>query len=115
MGLTQFSTPNLPGNDGFYHIKMAYLMRTEGLKPNFPWLPLTILNAREFYNHHFLFHVLLIPLPLAIYCLEQNWRLLCFLVVAFWLVWRLLDRQKVPYAAVWAWVWWPSLRHLSSG
>jgi hypothetical protein len=61
MGLTQFSTLDMPGNDSFYHIKMAYLMRTESLKPDFIWLPLTILNPREFYDHHFLFHILLIP------------------------------------------------------
>ena len=48
--------PDLPDNDGFYHIKMAYLMRTEGLKPTFPWLPLTILNPAEFADHHFLYH-----------------------------------------------------------
>ncbi|MBW6466106.1 MAG: hypothetical protein K0B06_06350 [Brevefilum sp.] len=102
MGLTQFSTPNLPGNDGFYHIKMAYLMRTEGLKPNFPWLPLTILNAREFYNHHFLFHVLLIPFTFGDLLIGAKLSAVVFSVVAFWLVWRLIDRQKVPYAAVWA-------------
>ncbi|MEW5940353.1 MAG: hypothetical protein AB1750_11860, partial [Chloroflexota bacterium] len=52
MAWLEFSTPDLPDNDGFYHIKMAYLMRTEGLKPDFPYLPLTILNEREFYDHH---------------------------------------------------------------
>ena len=61
MVAVQFATPDMPDNDGYYHIKMAYLMRTEGLKPNFIWLPLTILSPREFYDHHFLFHVALIP------------------------------------------------------
>jgi len=61
LSLVQFSTPDLPDNDGYYHIKLAYLMRTEGLTPNFDWLPLSILNAREYYDHHFLFHVALIP------------------------------------------------------
>ncbi|MCK5428507.1 MAG: hypothetical protein KAI94_03500, partial [Anaerolineales bacterium] len=61
LALVQFSTPDLAGNDGYYHIKFAYLMRTEGLQPDFPWLPLTILNAREFSDHHFLYHIALIP------------------------------------------------------
>ena len=61
MYLIQFSTKNLVGTDGYYHIKFSSLMRTEGLKPGFPWLPLTILNPGEFADHHFLFHVLLIP------------------------------------------------------
>ncbi|MBE0671720.1 MAG: hypothetical protein IH588_14120, partial [Anaerolineales bacterium] len=61
MAVVQFATPDLPDNDGFYHIKLAWLMRTESLKPDFPWLPLSILNEAEFYDHHFLFHVALIP------------------------------------------------------
>jgi hypothetical protein len=39
MALVQFSTPDMPDNDGFYHIRLAQIMRTQGLKPNFPWLP----------------------------------------------------------------------------
>ena len=35
LGFVQFSTPDMPDNDGYYHIKLAYLMRTEGLKPEF--------------------------------------------------------------------------------
>jgi hypothetical protein len=102
LGVVQFSTPNLPGNDGFYHIKMAYLMRTEGLKPNFPWLPLTILNAREFFNHHFLFHVLLIPFTFGDLLFGAKLAAVVFSGAAFWLVWRLLDKHQVPYAVIWA-------------
>ena len=29
MALIQFATPDMPDNDGFYHIKLAWLMRTE--------------------------------------------------------------------------------------
>ena len=49
MALIQFATPDMPDNDGFYHIKLAWLMRTEGLKPDFPYLPLSILNEHPFY------------------------------------------------------------------
>jgi hypothetical protein len=94
MGLVQFSTPDMPDNDGFYHIKMAYLMRTEGLKPDFIWLPLTILNPREFYNHHFLFHVLLIPFTFGNLVLGAKWAAVIFSSLAFLVVWRLLDRSK---------------------
>jgi len=102
LGIVQFSTPNVPGNDGFYHIKMAYLMRTEGIKPDFPWLPLTILNAREFYNHHFLFHVLMIPFTFGDLILGAKLAVVIFSAVAFWMVWYLLDQQRVPYSAAWA-------------
>lgn len=42
--IVQYATPSLAGNDGYYHMKMGYLIRTQGLKPDFPYLPYTILN-----------------------------------------------------------------------
>jgi hypothetical protein len=102
MALVQFSTPDLPDNDGFYHIKMAWLMRTEGLKPDFPWLPLSVLNEREFYDHHFLFHVALIPFTLGDLRLGAKWAAVAFASLAFLAAWLLLKRQQVPLAWLWA-------------
>ncbi len=98
----QFSTPDMPDNDGYYHIRFAQLMRTQGLKPDFPWLPLTILNPREFYDHHFLFHVALIPFTLGDLRLGAKWASVTFASLAFLSIWWLLRRQRVPFAAVWA-------------
>jgi hypothetical protein len=51
--------------DGYYHIKWARMlwdnMRAGHFPPAFPWLPLTTLNAREYVDHHLLFHIILIP------------------------------------------------------
>lgn len=98
----QFSTPDMPDNDGFYHIRMAALMRQEGLKPAFPWLPLSVLNAREFYDHHFLFHVGLIPFTLGDLRLGAKWGAVIFASLAFLAVWWLLHTQGVAYAPLWA-------------
>jgi len=57
--VVQFATPSLADNDGFYHMRMAWLMRREGLKPDFVWLPLTILSPQAYYNHHFLHQIYL--------------------------------------------------------
>lgn len=51
--------------DGYYHIKWSSLL-WENLKhfkwlPTFEWLPLTVLNAHDYADHHFLFHLLQIP------------------------------------------------------
>jgi hypothetical protein len=100
--LVQFSTPNLPGNDGYYHIRFAALMRTEGLKPDFPWLPLTILNAREFYDHHFLYHVALIPFTFGDLIQGAKWASIFFSSLTFLSIWWLLKNQHVPYSAIWA-------------
>lgn len=102
LALVQFSTPDLPDNDGFYHIKLAYIMRTEGLKPEFNWLPLSILNSREFYDHHFLFHVALMPFTFGDLRLGAKWAAVVFASLAFLSTWNLFKNQRIPYAWLWA-------------
>jgi hypothetical protein len=97
----QAATPNLVGHDGYYHIKMAYLMRTEGLKPDFVWLPLSVLNPQEYVDHHFLFHVLMIPFTFGDLVLGAKLASMIFPALAFLAFWLLLERQKVPMAWLW--------------
>ena len=51
--------------DGYYHIKWSSLIwqnLSQGKwLPTFEWLPLTVLNARDYADQHFLFHLLQIP------------------------------------------------------
>ena len=102
MAVVQFATPSLAGTDDYYHIRFAQLMRTEGLKPAFSWLPLTILNAQEFYDHHFLFHVGLIPFTVGDLIQGAKWASVLFSSLAFLSVWWLLHSQRVPYDWLWA-------------
>lgn len=102
MALVQFSTPDMPDNDGFYHIRWAEIMRTEGAKPKFPYLPLTILNEREFYDHHFLFHVALMPFTFGDLRLGAKWAAVTFASLAFLAVWWLLQSQQIPFAWLWS-------------
>jgi hypothetical protein len=102
MAVVQFGTPNLPDNDGFYHVKLAWLMRTEGLKPDFPWMQMTILNAEEFYDHHFLYHVALIPFTFGDLLAGAKWSAVFFAAIAFLAVWYLFHRQQIPAAWLWA-------------
>jgi hypothetical protein len=103
MAIIQFATPDMPDNDGFYHIKLAWLMRTEGLKPEFSWLPLSILNPQEYYDHHFLYHVALIPFTFFDDLrIGAKWSAVVFSSLAFLAVWFLFHRQRVPYAWLWA-------------
>ncbi len=46
--------------DSFYHLKMTELLLHRGIVRNFAWLPYTTL-AHAFADHHFLYHVILIP------------------------------------------------------
>lgn len=102
LALVQFSTPDLPDNDGFYHIKLAYIMRTEGLKPEFSFLPLSILNRREFYDHHFLFHVALMPFTFGDLRLGAKLAAVFFASLAFLSTWNLFKNQRIRYAWLWA-------------
>lgn len=64
----QFSTPNLIGNDSYFHIRYAEVLRAAGVRgfpPPFPWLPLTILAPDRFADHHMLYHALLVPFTLG--------------------------------------------------
>ena len=98
----QFATPNLADHDGYYHIKMAYLMRTQGFKPHFIWLPLTVLNPREFVDHHFAFHIALIPFTFGDLRLGAKWASVVFPALAFWAIWWLLRGRRLPLASLWA-------------
>ncbi len=100
--ILQFASPNLAGNDGYFHIKFAQVMREQGLIPHFPWLPLTILNAEAFYDHHFLYHVLLIPFTTGDLVTGAKWSAVIFPSLAFLMGWIALRGQRVPYAALWA-------------
>lgn len=103
LAFVQFGTPDMPDNDGFYHIKLAALMREQGFKPEFIWLPLSILNAREFYDHHFLFHVFLIPFTLfSDLRLGAKVGAVVIAALAFLAVAWLFRRQRLPFAGVWA-------------
>jgi hypothetical protein len=102
LAIVQFATPGLAGNDGYYHIKLAEVMRQQGLTPTFVWLPLTILSADAFYDHHFLYHVLLIPFTLMDLTEGAKWASVIFPALTFLTGWTLLRGQRVPFAALWA-------------
>ncbi|GAB4120463.1 MAG: hypothetical protein Fur005_32030 [Roseiflexaceae bacterium] len=102
----QYATPDLPDNDGFYHIKMGQLIREQGLHPEFIWLPMSILNQQDFYDHHLLYHVYL-----ALFvgdgsssAMLAGAKLASVIMpaLAFTMIWGLLRSQKVPWAALWA-------------
>lgn len=56
----QFQSNYIPDIDGYYHIKLAYLLREQGFIENFPWASLS-LWADQFSDKEFLFHLFLIP------------------------------------------------------
>ena len=63
----QFSTSAICCGDfdGYYHVKWTRTLwesiRGGKFPPEFPWLPLTTLNPKEYVDHHLLFHIMQIP------------------------------------------------------
>ena len=97
----QFSTPNLFGNDTFYHIKCADLIKSGGLIKDFPWLKFTILHNSQYVDHHFLFHLFLVPfLSLG---LIMGPKIACALSASFIFIlfFLLLDSQKIKAKFLW--------------
>ncbi len=110
LAYVQFGTPALAGTDGYYHMKMGYLMRQEGLKPVFSYLPLTILNEGAFYDHHMLYHLYLSLFATTDPALDggvgltQGAKLASIFLPAltFVAVWVLLRQQRVLWPSLWA-------------
>jgi len=106
--VVQFATPALAGNDGYYHIKMAQLIRQQGITPPFVWLPMSILSADAYYNHHFLYHLylsLFVPGGSSVgpEVLAARAKLASVVMpsLAFVAIWWLMRRQRVR----WSWAW----------
>ncbi len=110
LAFVQYGSDGLVGNDGYYHMKMGYLMRTQGLKPPFPYLPLTILNEAAYYDHHMLYHAYLALFGGLDPALDGGASLtraakgasILMPALAFLAAWWLLRRQNVPFAALWS-------------
>lgn len=107
--LVQFGSAGLVGTDGYYHARMGWLIREDGLKPPFIWLPLTILNESAFYDHHLLYHLYLSffsgvdPALDGGQSLTLGAKLASIILpsLAFLAIWWLLRSLDVRWAAIW--------------
>lgn len=62
MYLVEFGGPAILDNDGFYHMRWSRTLREQFPRlPRFQALPLTTLNEADYVDHHYLFHLLLVP------------------------------------------------------
>ena len=92
--------------DGYYHIKWSGLM-WENFKhfkwlPTFEWLPLTVLNPKDYADHHFLFHLLQIPFlwffqPVT----AAKVATVFYATLAIFSVYWLLFRYEVKHQLIW--------------
>jgi hypothetical protein len=95
------ATDSLYGYDGYFHIRYAEVLRSEGVSRSFPWWQETFLRDR-FADKEFLFHVLLIPFTFGDLMAGGKLAAILFGAAAagaFYLVARAL---RVPWPLAWA-------------
>jgi len=97
----QTATEGLYGYDGYFHIRYAQVLRSQGFSRSFPWWQETFLRD-HFADKDFLYHVLLIPFTLGDLVLGGKVAAVLFgsaVIAIFGLACRKL---RVPWSAGWA-------------
>ncbi len=95
------ATSGLYGYDGWFHIRYAEILRSEGVSRSFPWWEETFLRD-HYADKDFLYHVLLIPFTFG--DLVEGGKLAAILIGAalagtFYLA---AHRLRVPWPAAWS-------------
>jgi hypothetical protein len=104
----QFATPAICCGDwdGYYHIRVSQMLWENFSHgkwlPEFTWLPLTVLNPRDYADHHFLFHLLQIPF-LWFFEPERAAKVAAVVYgsLAIFSVYWMMFRYKVNYLLLW--------------
>jgi len=100
----EFGGPAILDNDGFYHMRWSRALREQFPHlPRFQSLPLTSLNEADYVDHHYLFHVLLMPFTFGDDMrLGAKWAAVTFSSLGILSLFGLLVAFDVRYR--WAWL-----------
>jgi len=102
MSFIQFSGPAILDNDGYYHIRWSRMLADAApFPPPFKALPLTTLNEDAYADHHYLFHVMLIPFALGDMRAGAKWAAVIFSSLGITSLFALLVLYRVPYRWLW--------------
>jgi hypothetical protein len=97
--IIQANTPSIIGSDGFYHIKIADMMKEQGAIEEFPWMQHSIL--KDYADLMPLYHGLLIPF--TFFDLEFGAKLsaVIFNSLMICAAYLLLRKFKIRYSFLW--------------
>jgi hypothetical protein len=103
MYVIEFAGPAILDNDGFYHMRWSRTLREQFPHlPRFQSLPLTSLNEADYVDHHYLFHVLLMPFTFGSDMrLGAKWAAVTFSSLGILSLFGLLLAFDVRYRWVW--------------
>jgi hypothetical protein len=97
----QFTTQNIIGFDGYYHIKTADIIKKEGFIDQFPWAKYTILSD-NYADIHLLFRILLVPFTFFNLQLGAKLASILFAGITFTIFYWFLSRNRIKYSFYWA-------------
>ncbi|HSO73912.1 MAG TPA: hypothetical protein VLU47_03675, partial [Blastocatellia bacterium] len=102
MGWIEFGGPAILDNDGYYHIRWAKMLRESFPRlPAFKALPLTTLDEQHYVDHHYLYHVLLIPFTFGDMRVGAKLAAVVFSSLGIASVFALLVSYRVRYRWLW--------------
>ncbi len=97
----QLAFPGLADPDGFYHLALTELMRTQGIVHEFPWLHFTHL-PQIFTDHHLAYHIALLPfVALLPPLLAAKLATFFFALLAVLVVYAVLRSLEVRFPEAW--------------
>jgi hypothetical protein len=100
LSILQFVVPNIIGFDGYYHIKVADIIKEQGFIDEFPWAKHTILS-NNYADIQILFRIILIPF--TFFGLESGAKIasIIFAAIAFIIFYWFLTENKIKYPFFW--------------
>jgi len=100
LSFLQFTTQNIIGWDGYWHIKSAKLILEHGFYDTFPWTQYSIIKD-NYVDQQLLFRLLLIPFTTIGMMLGAKLYILLASIACFIFFYWLLKRYNTPFAAFW--------------
>lgn len=102
MACIQFSGKAILDNDGYYHIRWSKMLRESAPQlPPFKALPLTTLNEQDYVDHHYLFHLLLIPFTYGDMRVGAKLAAVAYSSLALASLFALFVVYRLPYRWLW--------------
>ncbi len=98
--LMQFRVKEIIGYDGYFHIKMAEIIRKEGFIKRFPYIQESILSDK-YADIQLLFRILLIPFTYLGLMLGAKIASVVFTSLALTIFYWFLNKSKINYALFW--------------
>jgi len=99
----QSSTASLYGYDGYFHVRYAEVLRTEGVSRTFPWWQETFLRDR-YADKDFLYHLLLIPFTFGDLIAGGRAAAVVFGAAAMGIFFAAVARLGAPWPVIWPFV-----------